>query len=316
MRHPVLLGLAVVLVAGNLRPALASVGPVLDDVRADLALSGTAAALLVSLPVLCLGLLAPVAPRLAGRWGMEPVLTMVLAAIGTGLLVRVIGQTGPLFAGTVLAGCAIAVANVLLPALIKRDFPTHSGTMIGVYTMALSGSAAVAAASTVPLGEVIGFGWRGALGVWVCPAVLALVLWIPFTGGHTPPPATEKTRGSLLTDPLAWQITLFFGLQSLFFYAVLSWLPSIYRDYGYSPAAAGLVLSAVTFVQIPVTLIAPRFAAQARDQRTYIAVTTTLTAAGLAGVLLAPTTLPYLWAGLGNWDRWLIRPRALAVRGA
>ena len=298
LRHPLLLGLAVVVVAANLRPALASVGPVLDDVRADLGLTGTTAALLVSLPVLCLGLLAPLAPRLARRWGIEPVLMMVLAAIGAGLVMRVLGNTGPLFVGTVVASGAIAVANVLLPALIKRDFPRHSGTMIGVYTMALSGSAAVAAAATVPLGDAIGFGWRGALGVWVLPAVLALMLWIPFTGGHTPPPATERTRGSLLTDPLAWQVTLFFGLQSLCFYAVLSWLPSLYRDHGYSPAAAGFVLSAMTFVQIPVTLILPRFAARAPDQRMYVAATTTLTAAGLTGVLLAPTTLPYVWAGL------------------
>jgi CP family cyanate transporter-like MFS transporter len=123
MRHPVVLAVAVGLVAANLRPALASVGPVLEDVRSDLALSGTSAALVVSLPVLCLGALASIAPRLARRWGMEPVITIVLVAIGTGLSVRVLGQTGALFAGTVIASGAIAVANVLLPALIKRDFP-------------------------------------------------------------------------------------------------------------------------------------------------------------------------------------------------
>jgi CP family cyanate transporter-like MFS transporter len=298
VRHPVLLGLAIGLVAANLRPALASVGPVLDDIRLDLALSGTSAALLVSVPVLCLGALASVAPRLARQWGMEPVITMVLVAIGIGLSARVVAGTGLLFAGTVLASGAIAVANVLLPALIKRDFPRHSGTMMGVYTMALSGSAALAAATTVPLGDLLGHGWRGALGVWALLAALALLLWIPFTGGHTPPPATEPTRGSLLADPLAWQVTVFFGLQSLFFYAMLSWLPSIYREHGYSPAAAGLVLSAATFVQIPISLIVPRFAARARNQRAYIMCSTSLTGAGLAGVLLAPTSLPYLWAAL------------------
>ncbi|HEX3197593.1 MAG TPA: hypothetical protein VHR39_08565 [Propionibacteriaceae bacterium] len=150
-RHPVLLGLAIVLVAANLRPALASVGPVLDDLRIDLALTGTLAALLVSLPVLCLGALSPAAPRLARQWGMEPIIAIVLVGIGTGLLLRVLGGTGLLFAGTVMASGAIAVANVLLPALIKRDFPAHSGAMVGIYTMALSGFAAVAAATTVPL---------------------------------------------------------------------------------------------------------------------------------------------------------------------
>jgi MFS transporter, CP family, cyanate transporter len=317
-RHPVLLGLAITLVAANLRPALASVGPVLDDVRIDLALTGTLAALLVSLPVLCLGALAPAAPRLARRWGMEPIIAMVLGAIAAGLLLRVVGGTGLLFFGTVIASGAIAVANVLLPALIKRDFPKYSGAMMGVYTMAISGFAAVAAASTVPLGDLIGYGWRGALGVWAILAVVALLLWMPCANAHTPPPATAPTRSSLLRHALAWEVTVFFGLQSLLFYSVLSWLPSIYRDHGYSPAEAGLVLSAVTFVQIPVSLLVPRFAARARDQRRYIMISTPLTALGLAGVLIAPTTLPYLWAmiiGVGLGSSFAIGLLLFVLRG-
>jgi CP family cyanate transporter-like MFS transporter len=103
---------------------------------------------------------------------------------------------------------------------------------------------------------------------------------------------------SLLREPLAWQVTVFFGLQSLSFYAVLSWLPTIYRDHGYSPAAAGLVLSASTFLQIPVALLLPRAAARAGDQRAHAAGAALLTAAGLTGVLMAPTAAPYLWAAL------------------
>lgn len=297
-RHLVLLGLALGLVAANLRPALASVGPVLEDVRTDLGLNGTLAALLVSVPVFCLGALAPAAPRLARRWGIEPVIAVVLVGIAAGLLLRVVGRTGLLFAGTVLTAGAIAVANVLLPALIKRDFPTRSGAMMGVYTMALSSFAALAAAGTVPLSEVSGYGWRGGLGAWSILAVLALLAWLPFANARTPPPVAEPPRSSLLRDPLAWQVTVFFGLQSLFFYSVLSWLPSIYRDQGYSPAEAGLVLFVVTLVQIPVTLLIPRFAARARDQRRYLGASTVLTAVGLAGVLIAPTTMPYLWAAI------------------
>ena len=317
-RHPVLLGLAIAFVAANLRPALASVGPVLDDVRIDLALTGTLAALLVSLPVLCLGALAPAAPRLARRWGMEPIIAVVLGAIAAGLLLRVAGGTGLLFVGTVIASGAIAVANVLLPALIKRDFPAHSGAMMGVYTMALTGFAAVAAATTVPLGDLIGYGWRGALGVWAILAVLALLLWMPFANAHTPPPIAAPTRSSLWRHALAWEVTVFFGMQSLLFYSMLSWLPSIYRDHGYSPAEAGLVLSAVTFVQIPVSLLVPRFAARARDQRRYIILSTTLTAVGLAGVLVAPTTVPYLWAmivGVGLGSSFAIGLLLFVLRG-
>ena len=317
-RHPVLLGLAIGLVAANLRPALASVGPVLEDVRSDLGLSGTLAALLVSLPVFCLGALASAAPGLARRWGIEPVIAVVLVAIGAGLLVRVVAGTGLLLVGTVVASGAIAVANVLLPALIKRDFPTQSGAMMGVYTMALTGFAALAAATTVPLGEVIGYGWRSALGVWAIVAVLALLLWTPFASTHTPPPVTEQPRNSLLRDALAWQVTIYFGLQSLFFYSVLSWLPSIYRDHGYSPVAAGLVLSVVTFVQIPVALLVPRLAARARDQRRYIVVGTALIAVGLAGLLIAPTTMPYLWAaiiGVGLGSSFALALLLFVLRG-
>jgi CP family cyanate transporter-like MFS transporter len=294
-RHPVLLGLTIALVAANLRPALASVGPVLGDVRADLALSGVAAALLTAVPVFCLGALAPIAPALSRRWGMEPTVALALAVLAVGLLVRVLGGPGLLFAGTVAAAAGIAVGNVLLPAIIKRDFPSRTGTMMGVYTMALSGSAAVAAGLTVPIGAVLGRGWRGALGWWALPAALALLLWLAFSRGHSPPP-TSHAGPSLLRSRLAWQVALFFGLQSLSFYAVLSWLPSIYRDNGYSPAAAGLVLSLSTLVQIPVTLLTPRFASRARDQRLHVAVAAALTGAGLAGVLVAPTTAPYPWA--------------------
>jgi MFS transporter, CP family, cyanate transporter len=293
-RHPVLLGLAITLVAVNLRPALASVGPVLADLRADLGLSGTAAAVLTAVPVLCLGVLAATAPGLARRWGMEPVIAFAVGVVVAGLLLRVTGGAALLFAGTVIASGAIAVANVLLPAVIKRDFAGHSGPMMGVYTMALSGSAAVAAGTTVPIGDTLGLGWRGALGAWAVPAALALLAWLPVARAHSAPPSGPG-GGSLLRDRLAWHVTLFFGLQALSFYAVLAWLPSIYRDRGYRPAAAGLLLSVSALVQIPVTLLLPSLASRVADQRVLAAACTLLTAAGLAGLLVAPTAAAYLW---------------------
>jgi MFS transporter, CP family, cyanate transporter len=306
-RSAVLLGLAVALAAVNLRPALASVGPVLTELRADLGLSGGAAAVLTSVPVLCLGLLAPAAPALARRWGIEPVIALVLGVLGTGLLVRVLAGTTALFVGTILASGAIAVANVLLPAQVKRDFPASTGTMMGVYTMSLSGSAAVAAGATAPLAEATG-SWRGGLGAWAVPAAVALLCWLPLArhsagarvagaraaGAGTTGPA--DAGGALRRDPLAWQVTAFFGLQSLSFYAVLSWLPTIYQDAGYSAVAAGAVLSASALVQIPVALLLPRLATRARTQRAHALAATLLAAIGLTGVLVAPTAAPYLWA--------------------
>jgi len=261
---------------------------------------------LTALPVVCLGVLAATAPALARRWGMERVIAMVLGGVIAGLLVRVVAGPVLLFAGTVLVSGSIAIANVLLPAVIKRDFAGHSGPMMGVYTMALSGSAAVAAGSTVPIGDLLGYGWRGALAAWAAPAVLALLAWLPYTRAHHPPPAAGPGGRALLRSALAWQVTLFFGLQALSFYAVLAWLPSVYRDHGYSPAAAGLLLSVSAVVQIPVTLLLPSLVTKVHDQRMLAAVATLLTAAGLAGILVAPTAVPYLWVlvlGVGQGAR-------------
>lgn len=294
----VLLAVVVALVAFNLRPAIAAVGPVLPEVRTELRLSATAAALLTMLPVLCFGVMATVAPRLARRAGTGHVLLAVLLAVAAGCLLRVSGGAALLFAGTVVAGGAIAVANVLLPPLIKGDFPARSGLMMGVYTMTLSAAAALAAGAAVPLGDVLGSGWRGGLGAWAAPALLAAVLWLPFVRGHARPPAAPPPGRSLLLSPLAWQVTVFFGLQSLSFYAVLAWLPSIYRDLGLSPVAAGLLLSVAGLASLPPGLLVPAVAARARTQVPHAILATAVSGLGFAGVLVAPTAAPYLWAVL------------------
>ena len=167
--------------------------------RAEVPLSGTGAAVLTFAPVLCFGVLAGVAPRLARRLGIEPVLLGVVVAVAAGLAVRVLDGPVLLFVGTVVAGGAIAVGNVLVPPLIKRDFPDRAGLMMGVYTMAVSGSAAAAAGLTVPLGDAIGLGWRGALAVWTVPAVLAALAWLPRARAHTrtaQPPRARIARGA------------------------------------------------------------------------------------------------------------------------
>lgn len=288
-------GLLIGLVAANLRPLLASVGPMLPDLRADLALSGTAVAAMAGLGVFCLGALAPVAPRPAQRWGMNRVITGSLVALVVGLVVRTTGGASALFAGTVLACAGVAVANVLLPATIKRDFPNHAGPAMGVYTMALSGSAALAAATTAPLATWLGLGWRGGLGFWAVPAAIGLAAWLLATRGTGHAPAEPVPGGSVLREPLAWQVAAFFGLVGLGFHALLVWLPSIYRSQGFSPQEAGLLLSLLVLVQAPVSLVVPHFAVRARNQQRQVAVATALTGIGLVGILLAPEVAPYLW---------------------
>jgi MFS transporter, CP family, cyanate transporter len=298
-RHTLYVGAAVVLTAFNLRPAVASVGPVLPELQAELGLSGSLAAALTMLPVLGFGLLAGVAPRLAGRFGLEPSLLLVSVVLGAALLGRVAGGTPELFVGTVLAGGAIAVANVLLPPLIKRDFAERSGTMMGIYSTTLSASAAVAAGTTVPLSGLTGLGWRGGLGAWALPALLAALVWIPSARRRTrPPPAAPEARRSLRGSALAWQVTGYFGVQALSFYATLAWLPSIYQANGFSAASSGFLLGLAGLVQLPVTLVLPHFASRARHQVVYIVVATALIGVGLLGVLVAPTAAPYVWVTL------------------
>lgn len=300
-RGGVALALAIVLAAANLRPAVSSLGPVLVDVRADLGLSGTAAAVLTALPVLCFGVGALVAPRLARRVGSETTLAAVLALIAVGTLLRPVAGAAGLFAGTVLAGAAIAVANVLIPALVKREFPSQTGLLMGLYVSVTMGGAAVAAAVTVPLAEALGGGWRLGLGVWTLPAAAALLLWLAVIASRRrrglPDDRTDQVPASLLGDPVAWQVTAFMGLQSLVFYALLSWLPSVVRSAGMDPVSAGRLTSLLVLVGVPTALLFPSLVTRTARQRGWTLLTTGVMAAGLAGLLLAPQT-PAPWAVL------------------
>lgn len=295
-RHPLALGLVVGVIAVNMRPGVASLGPVLPEVTEGLQLSAPQGAAMASLGVVCLGALAPLAPAAVRRWGLDVALLAALAAILAGLAVRVAAGTFLLFAGTALASGGIAMANVLVPTLVKRDFVRGAGTILGVYAMLLSASAALAAGATAPVGRLLGMGWRGALGAWAGPALVALLLWLPYLRGRERArvlPAAEAT--SLLRDARAWQVTLFFALLSASFYGLLVWLPSILRDVGYGSTEAGLLLAASVAAQAPGALLMPRWATAATSQQRHAAVATAVTGTGLVGLVLAPTSVPLVW---------------------
>ncbi len=236
-----------VLVALNLRPAAASVGPLIPRIQQDAGISSAGAGALVTLPVLCFGALAPLAPVLARRLGARASIAGALVVLLTGLLVRLVPGTAFLFLGTALAGAAIAVGNVLMPVLVRRNFAHRTGSITGMYTTALIGFAALAAGLSVPLADALGGGWRPGLAIWALPAAVALVAWAPQLRRLRPDssPLADPPAGALrlLKDRLAWQVTLFFALQSASFYATLSWLPSIFHSHGASQAQAGLLLS-------------------------------------------------------------------------
>ncbi len=312
-----LLLVGLVLVALNLRPALSSMAPLLADVSRSLGLSAASAGLLTTLPVLCLGLFAPLAPMLARRFGSERVVFGILWLLALGILLRSqLGVLG-LFTGSLLAGASIGIIGVLLPGIVKRDFPKQAGTMTGVYSMALCLGAALAAGASVPLSHYFDDRWAWGLGFWCITAVLAALVWWPQTRQQhgTRPPAV-RVRG-LWRDPLAWQVTLFMGLQSSLAYIVFGWLPSILMGRGLSAVEAGLVMSGSIIVQLPSALLAPWLATRGRDQRLAVVLAMALSLLGLMGCLYAPLGGLWAWAvvlGLGQGGAFALALTLIVLR--
>lgn len=314
----VVLALAVLLVAVNLRPAVVAVSPLVAEIRADLGLASATAGLLTTLPVLCFGLFAPVAPRLARRIGPEPTLLVALGVLAAGVLLRLVPLTTALFLGSLLAGAAIAVGNVLMPVVVRRDFPRRAGAMMGAVSVLISGGGALAAAATVPLEGATGLTWRPTLALWVLPALLALVLWWPAArGSHRvhradPPPGQGAGPGAglvaavprLRRDPLAWQVTMFMGMQSLQFYALTAWAPTVFVDAGHDPTTAGLLLSVAGVSSLFTAAVVPALAGRLRGQHALVLALLALWTSGYTGLLLAPEgAAAVLWmvlVGLGQ----------------
>jgi CP family cyanate transporter-like MFS transporter len=311
------LAAGVFLVALNLRPTVSSVGPVLVDLRHSLGLSAFAVSVLTALPVMCFGALAPLGPWLSRRVGLSRAIGAFVLAVLVGLLVRVGPNTSTLFIGTLAAAAGMAALNVLLPVLIKRDFPRHTGTMMGVYTLALTGSASLAAGLTVPLQDLLGGSWRAGLGVWAVLAGAALIVWASQLRRDEQVELAPSVPRGLLRDGIAWMVTVYLGIQSLTFYAVLTWVPTLYEDHGFSDAHAGALLSLSIAVQVPVSLAIPPVAVRMRNQGPLIVGAVGFTALGLLPLLIAPTAAPYLWMvvlGIGQGSAFALALTLIVVR--
>lgn len=292
------LAAGIVLAGLKLRIAVASVPPVLDELQRDLAISPAAAGLLTSIPVLCFGLLAPAVPRLTRRYGAERVLLAALIPIIAGTLLRGVPSAIVLFAATAAAGAGISVANVLVPAVVKARFVARTGSIMGLYVGSLGVGAAAAAGLTSPMAAAFGDRWNVALALWALPAMLAAVVVAVAVrrAGEVTGAAGVGNARALVRDGLAWQVTLFFGLQSLIFYAGLAWL--LLRDSGYAAGEAGAALSLYALLGIPASLVVPSIAVRLRDQRALAALIALIEVAALAGLLLAPDRAALVWVAL------------------
>ena len=297
----VLLTVGIMVLAVNLRAAITSLPPVFPELSAALHLSNGSITVLAAVPVLCFGLFSGLGGPLSRSFGEERVLLAALLLLAAGLLLRGALPGSMLFPGSVLAGGAIALMNVLLPSLVKRRNPERAGLLVGAYLLMLGAGAVVASLIAVPVLRAAGNGpgWPVSLtlGLWVVPAVAAAVLWLPQVRYHTRPERVPRPAGAgVHRHPLAWQVGMFMGLQSLSYYATLSWLPTLFRDRGVSAAAAGGLLALMNLGNAVTAMTAPAIAHRVRDQRLIIAVTVLAMAAGLLGSLYAPTGSAVAWA--------------------
>ena len=293
----------VVLIAFNLRPAFSTVAPVLPEIMADTGLSATGASVLTTAPVLCLGLFGPLAPVLARRVGPERAMLLALSAVLLGTGLRGLASVPALLAGSLLAGAGIGIGNVLMPGLLKRDFPDRIPLMTGVYIMALSIGAAFASAVTAPLRAALGGWWAGALAIWTVPVTAAMLAaglaWAGQLGRAQGAAVPAAPRGpGLWRDPLAWQVTLFMGLQSTLAYVVFGWMAPMLRSRGDTAVTAGLVVSVSVVFQIIASLPAPILAARLRRQSGPAAASMLLAAASFVALLAAPLAWQWVLAAV------------------
>jgi CP family cyanate transporter-like MFS transporter len=287
--------LGILFVAANLRAPITGLGPLVGDIHSQTHLSNTVTGLLSALPLLAFAILSPLAPRIAHRIGMEYSLMVSLVLLTVGILLRSLPSVTTLFVGTLVIGLAIAVGNVLLPSLIKRDFPNHVGAMTGAYSASMNIFGALASGISIPLSVGAGLGWRGSLGCWAFLAGLAVLCWLPqLRNRHTYAPIPVK-GGSIWRSKLAWQVTLFMGLQSFLFYINANWLPELLNERGMSVATAGWMLSGMQFVSLPFSFIVPIIAARSKNQRGIVAATVLFHLIGYIGLLTGNTDLTWLW---------------------
>ncbi|MDA2891823.1 MFS transporter [Mycolicibacterium sp. BiH015] len=296
-----LLAVAVVLTALNLRPAVTSVATMLGDMRAELSVSATWAGLLTTVPALCFAGAGLAAPWLAARIGLGRTISAAMVALTAGLALRVVGGSALVIGATLIACAGIALANVLIPVVIKGSFPARIGLMTGIYTAALQGGGALGSALTPGLENPLG-GWRAALAAWAAISFLALAVWIPATRRHRGAWAAQSAdaggRRSLLRNPLAWTVTLFFGSQAFMAYVVMGWLPEVFIDSGVDKVHAGLLVGLTSLIGVPLSLILAPLAARQPGQSGWIVGVGVFGFAGAVGLMVAPGAQPLLWSVL------------------
>ena len=297
----VLLILGILFIAINLRPALASVGPLIEDIRDSTGLSTTLLGILTTIPLMMFGAVSTLAPLCTRRFGIGGTLLGAMALLTVGIGIRSIAWVPALYFGTFLFGIAIAFGNVLLPGLTKRNFASNSGFITSMYSAVMAVGASLAAGVSVPLAHDAGLGWRGSLGVWAILALIAFFVWLPQLSRFTKSKANKSYMAamkSLGKSRLAWMVALFMGLQSMTFYVILAWLPAILQSRGYDASFSGWMLSLSQAMGIFGSLAVPMLAGKRRDQRGIVWFLVIVEVIGIIGLLLPQFGWIALWVSL------------------
>ncbi|MWV42486.1 MFS transporter [Paenibacillus sp. HJL G12] len=293
--------LGIIVIAANLRAPLTSVGPLVSLIRDNVHISNTLAGLITTVPLLAFALLSPLVPKLGRRFGMELIILISLIILTIGIVLRSLSGAINLYLGTAILGFAIAVCNVLLPSLIKREFPNRIGSMTGVYSISMNLCGAIASGISVPLAVGSGLQWQGALGIWAVLSFVSFLLWLPQMRNRTKQvtvsgaqPIADK-QVNIWRSSLAWQVTLFMGIQSAIFYVLIAWLPEILKQQGIDSSQSGWYLSIMQLALLPFTFIVPVLAGRMSSQRSLVVITSILLLVGTLGLLYGSPSVILVW---------------------
>jgi CP family cyanate transporter-like MFS transporter len=282
---------SIILIAANLRAPITSVGPVILEMTHQLHLTPTLVGLVTAIPLICFSLFSTFMPRVSRIVGLEKLLLYSLLLLALGLFTRSAGNIFLLFLGSAFIGIAITIGNVLMPAFIKMKFPNKVGLVTGTYLVSMNLTSALAVGYSISLGKIGGLGWKGSIGIWGVLALVAFFGWLPMVPKEKPATAQPKAKTvhTIWKSRLAWQISIFMGLQSVIFYVFAAWLPAMLQSWGMDANEAGWMLSYVQMGQVPMMLIGPLLADKMKHQTPLIWLTFVLLLGGLMMIIVWQT---------------------------
>ncbi|WP_436855621.1 CynX/NimT family MFS transporter [Staphylococcus caeli] len=296
--------IAIIFIASTLRAPLTSVGPVIDEIKENLLIGNGVAGILTTIPLLIFAIVSPFVSRITRRFTMTYTILYAMLLLIMALLLRVLGDFNLFIAGTILLGIAITFGNVVLPSYVKWYFPMQIGLMTGVYSATMNFTAGLGGGTSYPLSKITTLGFKLSLSFWIVFAVIALCFWIICVkNGASLEKASIKdikvvtsNKLNIIQSKLAWMVALTMGFQSMIFYSMVAWVPSILVDRGLDHDMAGYLLMLNQFAQVPMTFVFPIIASKLKHQRMLIVIITLLFLVGFG--LFFSKSLPMLIIGI------------------